>query len=87
MIEILKIKKKLRSGSDEIRTRDPLVVSEISYPQTTEPLQKNRIKVYKKINSKNKVKKNFLKNEKKFWSRFLTEGQKAWEWFRRDSNS
>ena len=37
MIEILKIKKKLRSGSDEIRTRDPLVVSEISYPQTTEP--------------------------------------------------
>ena len=61
MIEILKIKKKLRSGSDEIRTRDPLVVSEISYPQTTEPLQKNRIKVYKKINSKNKVKKNFLK--------------------------
>ena len=30
-------KKKLRSGSDEIRTRDPLVVSEISYPQTTEP--------------------------------------------------
>lgn len=33
----LKNKKKLRSGSDEIRTRDPLVVSEISYPQTTEP--------------------------------------------------
>ena len=65
MIEILKIKKKLRSGSDEIRTRDPLVVSEISYPQTTEPLQKNRIKVYKKINSKNKVKKKFSQKMRK----------------------
>ena len=39
-------KKKLRSGSDEIRTRDPLVVSEISYPQTTEPMNKKRIKIY-----------------------------------------
>ena len=49
MIKNFKIKKKkLRSGSDEIRTRDPLVVSEISYPETTEPLQKNRIKVFKK---------------------------------------
>ena len=35
-IKILKriknIKKIIRSGSDEIRTRDPLVVSEVSYP-------------------------------------------------------
>ena len=40
--KILKIIKKVKSGSDEIRTRDPLVVSEISYPQTTEPMKEKQ---------------------------------------------
>ena len=65
-MKIAKIKKKLRSGSDEIRTRDPLVVSEISYPQTTEPYYIINIVniLFKTFDGKDFNKKNYFPNFK-----------------------
>ena len=68
--KILKIIKKVKSGSDEIRTRDPLVVSEISYPQTTEPCYIINIVdiLFKTFDEKDFDKKLFLELQKN-WQR------------------